>query len=103
MKLTLTLEGSNEMPMKGRDYLDKTLGYLREILSNYTEEYPALDELNQKIENHDYQSEEAFVRGLNETQMSFLENILKEEIKHANEVQDEKRSHELNEVYELLY
>lgn len=82
--------------------MNKPLGYLREILSNYTDRSDTAEGIYKRIEKYDYETEISFVRTLSEKEVSFLNDILKEEIEHANEEQDEKRSHELNEVYELL-
>nr|WP_263326216.1 sigma-G-dependent sporulation-specific acid-soluble spore protein CsgA [Neobacillus sp. Marseille-Q6967] len=83
--------------------MDKTLGYLREILSNYTEIHPKSEEIYQKLVNGRYTSEGMFVRDLTQEEINFLDKILPDEIKYAKEEQDEKRAHELNEVYELLF
>lgn len=83
--------------------MDKTLGYLREILSNYTDQHNEGRHLFRKLSEGNYSSEEMFVRGLNQKEIEFLNQILPEEIKYAQEEQDEKRAYQLNEVYELLY
>jgi hypothetical protein len=83
--------------------MDQTLGYLREILSNYSEEHSEGRHLYQKLSEGHFPSEESFVRHLNSTEIDFLNKILPNEIKYAKEEQDEKRAYELNEVYELLF
>jgi len=83
--------------------MDKTLGYLREILSNYTDEHSDGRHLYQKVKNGSYPSEEAFVRDLNPKEIHFLNQILPKEIKYAQQEDDTKRAHELNEVFELLF
>jgi hypothetical protein len=83
--------------------MDQTLGYLREILSNYSEEHSEGRQLYRKLSEGHFTSEESFVRYLNSTEIDFLNKILPNEIKYAKEEQDEKRAHELNEVYELLF
>ncbi|WP_174734896.1 sigma-G-dependent sporulation-specific acid-soluble spore protein CsgA [Mesobacillus harenae] len=83
--------------------MDHTLGYLREILANYTEVHPKSKDIYNKIEHYDFKSEGAFVRILDETEIQFLNKILPDEINHAKEAQDDKRADELNEVYELLF
>jgi hypothetical protein len=83
--------------------MDQTLAYLREILSNYTEENEMMRELNNKIEQGHYASEGSFVRDLSEEEIRSLENILDNEINHANDAGDLERGYQLNEVYELLY
>jgi hypothetical protein len=83
--------------------LDKTLGYLREILSNYSDEHSEGRHLYRKLSEGHFSSEGSFVRLLNQKEIDFLNKILPNEIKYAKEEQDEKRAHELNEVYELLF
>ncbi|WML47963.1 sigma-G-dependent sporulation-specific acid-soluble spore protein CsgA [Neobacillus sp. PS3-34] len=83
--------------------MDKTLGYLREILSNYTEEHSMGRHIFHKLEKNEYNSEGSFVRGLNFEEIEFLNEILPKEIQYAKDEQDEKRAYELNEVFELLF
>ncbi len=82
--------------------VDHTLGYLRETLSNYTEDHSEARRIYEKLTNGKFKTEEAFVRSLNQKETDFLNSILHAEITHAREVQDDKRVYELNEVYELL-
>ncbi|WP_209123249.1 sporulation protein [Alkalihalobacillus sp. BA299] len=83
--------------------MEKTLGYLREALSNYIEEHSICQEIYEKLEQKNYSSEEEFVKDLGEGEIKILDLILKQEIKHAQQEQDEKRTQELNEVSELLF
>lgn len=82
--------------------MDQTLGYLREVLSNYSEEHSVGRHLYRRLSEGHNTSEESFVRHLSSKDIDFLNKILPNEIKYAKEEQDEKRAHELNEVYELL-
>ncbi|MGJ7912735.1 sigma-G-dependent sporulation-specific acid-soluble spore protein CsgA [Neobacillus sp. LXY-1] len=82
--------------------MDKTLGYLREILSNYTDNHTEGKQIYHKLVKGHYPSEGSFVRDLTSKEIDFLNKILPDEIKYANEEQDRKRAHELNEVFELL-
>jgi Minor curli fiber component A len=83
--------------------MDQTLGYLREILSNYTDEHSEGRQLYRKLAEGNFSSEGAFVKHLNQKESDFLNKILPKEIDYAKEEQDEKRANELNEVYELLF
>jgi hypothetical protein len=83
--------------------MDKTLGYLRETLANYTEQYSIGQQIYNKLTKHDFSSEGSFVRHLNEEEIDFLNRILPDEINYAKEEQDELRARQLNEVYELLF
>jgi hypothetical protein len=83
--------------------MDQTLGYLRETLSNYTEQYSIGKSLFDKVRSDKYRSEGAFVKDLSGEEIDFLNRILPDEIQYAKDEQDEKRAHELNEVYELLF
>ena len=90
--------------MKGRVItMDKTLGYLRETLSNYTDDHSDGKNIYRKLSEGHFTSEGDFVRHLNQKEINFLNNMLPKEINYAKEEQDEKRAHELNEVFELLF
>ncbi|WML52947.1 sigma-G-dependent sporulation-specific acid-soluble spore protein CsgA [Neobacillus sp. PS3-12] len=83
--------------------MDKTLGYFRETLSNYTDEHSHGRHIYRKLVEGHYKNEESFVRELNSNEIDFLNKILPNEIHYAKEEKDEKRAKELNEVYELLF
>lgn len=83
--------------------MDVTLGYLRESLSNYTEKYPSCQGIYNMLKENHYQNEGEFVNDLNEAEIAVLDLVLKNEINYAKKEQDEKRAHELSEVYELLF
>ena len=83
--------------------MDKTLGYLREILSNYSDGHNEGKQIYRKLSEGNFTAEGDFVRELNQKEINFLNKILPNEINYAKEEQDEKRAHELNEVFELLY
>ena len=83
--------------------MDKTLGYLREILSNYSDQHSEGRQLYRKLSEGNFSSEGDFVRQLNQKEIDFLNRMLPNEINYAKEEQDEKRAHELNEVFELLF
>ncbi|OIJ11087.1 sporulation protein [Anaerobacillus alkalilacustris] len=83
--------------------MDVTLGYLRESLSNYTEKYESCQQIYDKLKENQYKDEGEFVNDLNEAEIAVLDLVLKNEINYAKKEQDEKRAHELSEVYELLF
>ena len=83
--------------------MDKTLGYLRETLSNYTDDHSEGKHIYRKLSEGHYTSEGSFVRDLNQKEINFLNKMLPKEINYAKEEQDEKRASELNEVFELLF
>jgi hypothetical protein len=82
--------------------MDQTLGYLRETLSNYTEQYSICQEIYDMVTTQKYTSEGAFVKDLSTEQIDFLNKILPDEIQYAKDEQDQQRTRELNEVFELL-
>ncbi|TDL88706.1 sporulation protein [Vibrio vulnificus] len=82
--------------------MDRTIGYLREILSNYTDQYPAAQEIYNKIKSGHFHSEEELVNKLSGKESSFLNHILPQGIKHAKEASDSERVTQLSEVYELI-
>jgi hypothetical protein len=83
--------------------MDKTLGYLREILSNYSDGHNEGRQIYRKLTEGKFSTEGDFVRHLNQKEINFLNEILPNEINYAKEEQDEKRAHELNELFELLF
>jgi hypothetical protein len=89
--------------LTGCESMDQTLGYLRETLSNYTDQYSIGQRIYEKVKQQQYTSEGMFVRDLTAEEIDFLNKILPDEIQYAKDEQDEKRAHELNEVFELLY
>ncbi|ALC82382.1 MULTISPECIES: sigma-G-dependent sporulation-specific acid-soluble spore protein CsgA [Bacillus] len=82
--------------------MDKTLGYLRESMSNYLDS-DVCQKIYKKMLAKHYSNEEEFVKDLNDEEMDFLDHVLGKEIKYAQDEQDHQRSRELNEVYELLF
>ncbi|MBU9722086.1 MULTISPECIES: sigma-G-dependent sporulation-specific acid-soluble spore protein CsgA [Bacillaceae] len=83
--------------------MDKTLGYLRESLSNHIEYDEVSRQIYEKLESNDYKGEGEFVKDLNTEETEVLNKIIKDEIEYAKEELDDKRALELNEVYELLF
>ncbi|WP_059170713.1 sigma-G-dependent sporulation-specific acid-soluble spore protein CsgA [Bacillus sp. FJAT-27445] len=81
--------------------MDQSLAYLREILSNYTENHTGGKKLYKLLEQNN-SSTEAFVESLEAGDIQFLNTILPEEIKYAQNEQDEERAGQLNSVYEQL-
>ncbi|AST91607.1 hypothetical protein BC6307_10090 [Sutcliffiella cohnii] len=84
--------------------MNKPLAYLREVLSNYTNEgqhYPS--QLLSKIANNHYNTERDFVLDLSEQEIQYLNSILPNELSNAMESEDFPRVQQLNEVYELLF
>jgi hypothetical protein len=85
------------------NFMNKPLAYLREILSNYTDRSDTAEFIYNKIEQGQFSDEESFVRSLSDEENNFLNSILPEEIKHANNEDDDTRATQLNEVYEQLF
>lgn len=83
--------------------MNQPLGYLKEILSNYTDHSDIGREIYAIIRENDFTSEEMFITKLSAEQMDFLNAILPNEMNHAEEVDDYERLSQLNEVYEQLY
>lgn len=83
--------------------MNQPLGYLKEILSNYTDRSDTGEEIYSIIKEYDFKSESAFVEKLSDEQINFLNKILPDEINHAREAEDKERVNQLNEVFELLY
>lgn len=83
--------------------MNQPLGYLKEILSNYTDRSDLAEEIYRVIRKYDFTTEESFVQKLSAEQIDYLNRILPDEINHAKEAADQERALQLNEVYELLY
>jgi hypothetical protein len=83
--------------------MEKTLAYLREILSNYLEYHDDTPRrIYKKLLSKSYKSEGEFVRDLSQEETAFLDRILPHEIRYAMDERDFERVYQLNEVYELL-
>ncbi|MRX70950.1 sporulation protein [Bacillus lacus] len=83
--------------------MNKSLGYLREAISNYTDRNEQSISIDYKLQNGSYQSERYFVDVLSDEEISFLNSVLPDEIRYAMDEKDYQRVHELNEVFEQLY
>ena len=83
--------------------MDQSLGYLREILSAYSENDTVGKKIYNRISHQDYPSEEKFVEQLTQEETHYLNRVLKDAIKYSKQEQDYERAHQLNEVYELLF
>jgi hypothetical protein len=82
--------------------LEQTLAYLRESLSNWTDNYALARVISTKLDSAPYQSEEAFVKDLSDDESVFLNDILQREMSHSRSEGDDIRLEELNNVYENL-
>ncbi|MFJ8266074.1 sigma-G-dependent sporulation-specific acid-soluble spore protein CsgA [Peribacillus asahii] len=83
--------------------MNQSLGYLREILAGYTENDAMGKRIFDKISNRNYVTEGQFVEDLTQVENNYLNRVLVDAIKYANQEQDAERAHQLNEVYELLF
>lgn len=83
--------------------MDNSIRYLRESLSNYTEESEISSRIYEKIEENDYVSEEEFIEDLDENEIAYLDKLLAKEIRYATQAKDEIRAKELTEIYQLLF
>jgi hypothetical protein len=99
----INTNSSNDKNERMVEKMDTTLGYLREILSNYSDDHSEGRQIYRKLSEEQFSSEGDFVRQLNQKEINFLNKILPNEINYAKEELDEKRAHELNEVFELLF
>ncbi|RLL44933.1 sporulation protein [Oceanobacillus piezotolerans] len=82
--------------------MDKTLRYLRESLSNYSEN-EVCRQILEKLRANQYAGEKQFVDDLSESEMEYLDNVLDNELNYAKNVENDLRVQELTEVYELLF
>jgi hypothetical protein len=82
--------------------MDKSLGYLRESLSNWSEGNEIALELFRKLESNQYNNEIEFVKDLSEEEVIYLNDVLPQELKYAKDEQDGLRYQQLNDVYEQL-
>lgn len=83
--------------------IEHSLGYLRESLSNYVEEDATCQNIYLKLEKENHENEIEFVESLEEEEIVYLDELLEKEITYAQDVQDETRVKELNDIYELLF
>ncbi|MFC2947096.1 sporulation protein [Virgibacillus sediminis] len=82
--------------------IDHTLNYLRESLSNYMDN-EMCQQIVRKMETNQYVSEGHFVKDLDEEEITYLNDVLENELDYAKGVQHDIRVKELTEVYELLF
>lgn len=84
-------------------FIDHSLMYLRESLSNYVEDNALCQQICSKLESQEYENEVDFVEQLEETEVVYLDALLEQEINYAKHAQDNVRAKELNDIYELLF
>ena len=77
--------------------MDRTLGYLRESLSNHLE-HDVCRGIYKKLQVKHYANEGEFVKDLNDLKVHVLNQVLETEIKYAENEQDQKPTMEWNEV-----
>ncbi|GAA0429878.1 MAG: sporulation protein [Bacillota bacterium] len=82
--------------------IDHTLDYLRESLSNYINN-DTCRQIVRKLERGNYANELDFVKRISEEEMTYLNDVLENEIAYAKSVQYDRRVKELTEVYEQLF
>ncbi|WP_188392693.1 sporulation protein [Compostibacillus humi] len=82
--------------------MDHTLKYLRESLSNYSEN-EMCQQIIAKLEENQYSEEIEFVKDLSEEEISYLDQVLENELDYARNAQDEVRTKQLLEVFEQLF
>ncbi|MFD2630196.1 sporulation protein [Oceanobacillus kapialis] len=82
--------------------MDHTLDYLRESLANYQESEMCQHIIN-KLESKSYTGEGEFVKDLEAEEMTYLHDVLENELDYAKNVQYDQRVKELTEVIELLF
>ncbi|WP_411852897.1 sporulation protein [Virgibacillus halodenitrificans] len=82
--------------------IDYTLNYLRESLANYSEN-EMCQQIFQKLDEKIYSNEVMFVKALDEEEMTYLNDVLENELYYAKSVEHDQRVKELTEVYELLF
>ncbi|MGM8365767.1 sporulation protein [Virgibacillus sp. W0181] len=83
--------------------IKRSIRYLRESLSNYTEEDNISSRIYDKMEHNNYEDIEVFIEGLEEDEILYLDGFLEKEIKYAQQASDELRAQELTEIYSLLF
>jgi len=66
-------------------------------------EHPTCQSILAKIGEGPYTTEEAFVTELSDQEISYLNAVLRQELRYANQSEDRTRFNELNSIYELLY
>jgi Minor curli fiber component A len=82
--------------------IDHTLDYLRESLANYQENEMCQQIIN-KLQAKTYAGEGEFVKDLEDEEMTYLHDVLENELDYAKNVQYDQRVKELTEVFELLF
>lgn len=83
--------------------MDHTLDYLRESLSNWIDENETAYRIYHKLENHVYSNERDFAQALDQDEIKYLSELVREEMHYAGQEEDSVRLTQLNEVFEQLY
>jgi len=82
--------------------IEQGLNYLRESLANYEEENEIIDRIRRKIDHVNAGSQLDFIQNLDEEEVLYLDNLLKQEIHYARHAHDDVRVTELTNIYSLL-
>lgn len=83
--------------------IEKSLQYLAESLSNYTESDIVSQQIMQKLDRKTYKTVIDFIEDLNDGEKEYLNTLLKQDIRYAQNTQDYIRLNELNDIYEQLF
>ncbi|WP_420907245.1 sporulation protein [Virgibacillus halodenitrificans] len=71
-------------------------------MANYSEN-EMCQQIFQKLDEKIYSNEVMFVKALDEEEMTYLNDVLENELYYAKSVEHDQRVKELTEVYELLF
>ena len=82
--------------------LESSLCYLQESMSNYMGN-PICQSILAKLQYKDYHNEEAFITELDDREISYLNALVRQEMRYASSAEDRTRLSGLNNIYELLY
>lgn len=82
--------------------IESSLLYLKESMDMYREN-PLCESIFRKLEAKDYATESAFLTELSDEEISYLNALVRRELRYANDAEDRTRFNQLNDIYELLY
>ena len=82
--------------------IETSLLYLKESMDSYRGN-SLCESVSRKLEAKSYESETEFLRELSDEEVSYLNALVRKELRYAHSSDDRTRFDQLNDIYELLY
>jgi hypothetical protein len=82
--------------------MERSLGYLRESLSNWTDTNETARQLYSMIETQPYESNATFIEDLGDEEKTYLQEMIRYEMNYAKNERDKVRYDALNSIFRLM-